>query len=304
MKKTGAVFLALAIAASAYMVDVRLNGNGTATIEVAAEADAFVRRIGRAFRRVGRAIKRGVRKIGKGIKKAVKKVGKGIKKVVKKVGKAVKKVVKKIGKFFGNIKNFAKNLKNKLIAKMKGFAKKIFNKVKGLFEGIMNKILAKVSDKLGFNLLELEKIIDKKSGKVNMAAVKKIIIGKVQGFIMPWITDKVEWLVNKGLSFIKPLLDGAASAIIGAVGSIPFAGGALAAAISVAYRFGLDALINLAIKGITGLVQKFVSSMLNKGFDFLARKVRPLKNFLDRVIKNAMKLYGYWKKADKYLNKK
>jgi len=98
MKKIGALFIALAVAFSAYLVDVRLNGNGEATIEVASEANAFIRRIGRAFRRLGRRIKRGIRRIGRGIKKGIRKIGKGIKKVAKKIGKGIKKGIKKIGK--------------------------------------------------------------------------------------------------------------------------------------------------------------------------------------------------------------
>ena len=60
------------------------------------EAKAFIRKIGRAFRRVGRAIRRGLRKVGR----AFRKVGNNIKKGFKKAGKAIKKGFKKVGKAF------------------------------------------------------------------------------------------------------------------------------------------------------------------------------------------------------------
>ena len=214
-------------------------------------------------------------------------MGSAIKKGVKKVGSAIKKGVQKVAsgfkKFFNNIKNFAKNLKDKLIAKMKGFAKKIYDKVNGYIQGIVTKVVSKISDKLGFNIMELGQVIDKKTGKIDMDKIKAMILKKINEVVIPWLQDKARFLVDKGMSFIKPLLDGAASAIIGAVGTIPFAGGALASAVSVAYRMGMEKLMELATTGVSNLISKFVTSWFNKGFNFLVTKVKPIKNFLDRT---------------------
>ena len=290
MKKTGILLTAAVIALAAYQTDLRLGDRGV-RIDAAPGAKAFIRR-------VGRAISRTARRIGKAIKKGVRKVGSAIKKGVKKVGSAIKKGISTLAKgAFKSIKNFVQSIKDKLIAKMKSFAKPIYDKVNGLITGVLNEVISSLSAKLGFDLHNLALVIHPVTGKIDTNKIKGLIMEKINIIILPPLQDKARYLVNKGLALIKPLMDGAASAVIGAVGTIPFAGGALAAGLSQAYRIGREKLVVFATQGVSDMIAKFVSKWFNKGFDWLMRKVKPVKDFFDRVLVNVKKVVDLWKKA-------
>ena len=70
-------------------------------------------------------------------------------------------------------------------------------------------------------------------------------------------------------------------------------GSAIAAAVSVAYRFGLDALIKLAINEVTKLVVNTAGRLMNRGFSFLVRQIRPLRNFMNALSRDIMKLRNF-----------
>lgn len=292
MKRTGALLVAAALALAAYNVDVRITEQKV-SIDVAAEANAFVRRIGGALRRVGSAIRRGVSRVGRAVGGVVRRVGGAISGAVKKVGGAIKSAFKSIG-------DFAKKIKDKLIAKLKGFASKIYQKVDGYIQGIISKLVQTVSDKIGFNLMELTKYVDK-SGRINENAIKATLLKKINDVVIPFVVDKARGLVDKGIALIKPLLDGAASAVIGALGTIPFAGGAIAAAVSAAYRMGMDALLKLATDGLAKKIGDLIRSLFSKGWNWVVAKVAPVKAVLDKILVSAKKLADWYKKAGKYL---
>lgn len=251
----------------------------------------------RAFRRVGDKLKKVGKKIGAGIKKVAKKVGSGIKNVAKKVGEGLKKVGKAIGKAFKSIGDFAKKIKDKVVAKLAGFAKKMLDKAKGFIDGILNKLIGTIANKLGLGVDDINRIVDLKTGKINMAEVKKMIVGKISQRIVDFIEGKVRIVVDKVFSLVRPLLDSAVSAIVGAVGSIPFAGGAIAAAVSAAYSFGMVKLRDLAVTGVTKLVKKVIDGLLGKGFDFLVKRIAPLRKIVEKIVGQATRLYGMLGKA-------
>lgn len=186
--------------------------------------------------------------------------------------------------------------KNKVINGLKKFANKLLAPVKKILDGILNKIVETVASKLSLSIDELQSLVGE-GGKLNHAAVKRILIDRITAWAMPWIENKVRFLVEKALTVIRPLLNGVVSAIIGAIGSIPFVGGVLAAAVSVGYRIGLNFLIDAGIKAISGLAKKAMSALLAKGYDALVGRIKPLQRLLDKIAKQAQKLFAYMSAA-------
>lgn len=252
------------------------------------------KKISGGFKRFGKAIGKGVKKVTKKIGDTAKKIGKGVVKVAKKVGTAIKKGIQKLGKL---TKGMLEKLKKKLLAKLKGFAKRVLKPVEKLFSKAFSALIGAAAKKLGIGIDALETVIDRTTGKVNMAAVKSIIVDRIGQWVTPMVEDKVRWLIDQGMKFIKPLLDGAVSAIVGAVGTIPFVGGALAAGLNIAFSLGIELLVDLAVKLASDLANKFVMAMLKKGFDVLVGKVPAIRKVLEKVIAQAAKLTGIMKKA-------
>jgi hypothetical protein len=304
MKRTRWI-AAATIVLSFGLVDLSIGRNehdgarGVVGVGAAAHAKLFgrggpFRRIASGFRRFGRTIGKGIKTVTKKVGQTVKKIGKGVVKVAKKVGTAIKKGIQKIGQIG---KKLIEKLKKKLLSKLKGFAKRVLKPVKRLFSKAFSALIGMAAKKLGVGIDALEGVIDRETGRVNMNAIKQIVLDRIGQWVNPMIEDKVRWLVDMGMKVIRPLLDGAVSAVIGAVGTIPFAGGLLAAGLNVAFSLGIELLVDLAVKTATGLAQKFVMSMISKGFDALVKKVPAVRNVLDKIAKQALKLMGVMKRA-------
>ena len=306
-------------------------GKAALTIELN-QAGAFVRKIGRAFRRLGRKIKKGFKKVGKAFKKAGKKIkkgfkkaGKALKKVGKKIkkgfvkagkaikkglvkaGKAIKKGFQKVGQWFKKlgkkIKGWFKGIKKKIVNGFKKFVQKIVNWAKKIFNKVLNKILGKVAGKMRLGLEQVERVVDMNTGKIKMKELSNIAVKMIEGWVKPWLEDKIGDILNKAFSYIRPYLDIAVKAIVGAIGSIPFAGGVLAALVSAGYSWGIQKLLDWAAQKLAGLTWKWASTLLKKGLNFLIKKVAPLRQFMERVTRNALKLYSYIKKGRAAVNK-
>ena len=97
------------------------------------ESPAFVRKLIRGAKKLGKKIKRAFRRAGSKIKKAFKKAGKAI----KKAGQKIKKAFKKAGK---KIVQWGKKVKEQLISagkKAKAWMQRQWNKVKSIFRNRM-----------------------------------------------------------------------------------------------------------------------------------------------------------------------
>jgi hypothetical protein len=113
---------------------------------------------------------------------------------------------------------------------------------------------------------ELEKLraengVIKGSGQLYTQMVEELL-EKVTKGVMQALTPAVKDLFKKGFSYVRKLLGVVAKAIIGALGSIPFVGGALAAAAAVAYDFGMNALEDFAVEKLLVLVELLVSKLV------------------------------------------
>ncbi len=69
-------------------------------------------------------------------------------------------------------------------------------------------------------------------------------------------------LLSRGFKFVRSIIDPIANAIISTVASVPFVGGALAAAAQVAYSFGMDALENAAFDALKGVVERILTKFI------------------------------------------
>jgi hypothetical protein len=69
-------------------------------------------------------------------------------------------------------------------------------------------------------------------------------------------------LFSKGFGYVRKLLGIVAKALIGALGSIPFVGGALAAAAALAFDFGMNALEDFAVEKLLQLVELLVTKLV------------------------------------------
>lgn len=107
------------------------------------------------------------------------------------------------------------------------------------------------------------------------------------------MTDKIQILVSKGLALIEKPLDAAVSAILGAVGSIPFAGGALVTGIHAAYTFGMDYLRDSLGAKLTDLVyDKLVSPLFRTGIDKLLNISPRVRAAVERLLGRAAKYFN------------
>src|SRR5262245_23813090 len=119
-------------------------------------AQAAANKVTDAFKKAGDKIKQGVQKAGEKIKEGVQK---GL--------------------------DIAKKVKDKIVNALKGFASKALEAVKPLVSALLSDTVAKILGKLGFTLEDAQRCVDPKTGKINDAEVKSVIIARLGDFLRP-----------------------------------------------------------------------------------------------------------------------
>ena len=80
--------------------------------------------------------------------------------------------------------------------------------------------------------------------------------------VMAVVEPNARNLLQKGFKFVRSILDPIAKAVISALGSVPFVGGALAALGQMAFTMALDALENLGFQALRGIVERLLAKLL------------------------------------------
>jgi hypothetical protein len=93
---------------------------------------------------------------------------------------------------------------------------------------------------------------------------------RVMGFLKPIVGS----LVEKGFGYIRSILEPILGAVIGAIGSIPFVGGALAVLAQVAFTVVMDMLKDAVTNGVLGLAEGFIAKLVRQVVGPLFRFVK------------------------------
>ncbi|MBI3071027.1 MAG: hypothetical protein HYY84_02765 [Deltaproteobacteria bacterium] len=112
-----------------------------------------------------------------------------------------------------------------------------------------------------------------KSGEIvagMLEALTKEVTTRVNDFLEP----KARAMFSKGWSHIRSVMDPLLGAAISAIGSIPFAGGALAFLAQVAYTFAMDALQESLFDALYGLVERAFAKMIRAAISPLFNAVK------------------------------
>lgn len=253
--------------------------------------------------------KKAAKKVIGGFKKAGGKLGKGFSEMgrgfgkfadlVKKGGNAVKKGFEKFGDLVKNSVDLARKIKNKIIDKIRSFAGKLFEAVKDRAREFAFKAFETAASSVGFTPDDIKSVVNFDTGEVSKPAVMKVIVKRLGEYVRPLVKTGIDKLVELGLSLVQQSLDTAVSVVLGAVGSIPVAGGAIAGAISFAYSAGIKILKAVAGTLISKLLfDHVVNPLLEKGVDALFKVGGRMKALMEGLVTRTMAFFKMIKHPD------
>jgi hypothetical protein len=209
------------------------------------------------------------------------------------VRKAFEETGKKIKSGF---EEFGKMLKEKVLDEMKKFGMKLFNAIKDKVSSVVSDFIVSLTARVGFNEDDAQKIVDPRTGMYDKGKLQEVVVRKLlRQYLQPLIKDKLLLLIDKGLEFIQKPLDAAVSGVIGGLGSIPFAGGAIAAAVSVAYSLGMKWLREFAANKISEFAtNKLITPLVNGGLDALKKLGKPVENAINKLFERSEQFFKNW----------
>jgi hypothetical protein len=235
-------------------------------------------------------------------KKAAKNVKDGFKEAGGKVNKGFDAMRKGFGKFTDLVKNgidVAKKIKHKIIDKIRSFAGKLFDAVKNKAREFAFKAFETAAGSIGFTPDDIKSAVNFETGEVSKPAVMKVIVKGLGAYVRPLVKTGIDKLVELGLSLVQQALDSAVAVVVGAVGSIPVAGGVIAGAISFAYSAGIKILKAVAGTLISKLLfDHVVNPLLEKGVDALFKLGGRMQALLDGLVSRTMAFFKMIKHPD------
>jgi hypothetical protein len=91
-----------------------------------------------------------------------------------------------------------------------------------------------------------------------LEALNKLVMDRIMKALEP----SVRHLISHGMRFVRGILSPIATAVIGALASVPFVGGALAPIGQVVYDMSLNALEEAGMRGLLGIVERMLAQLL------------------------------------------
>jgi hypothetical protein len=210
---------------------------------------------------------------------------------------SVKKWFKETGeKIKSGFEEFGRMIKEKILDKMKEFGMRLFDAIKEKVSALVSDVIVSLSAKIGFNESDAQKIVDPRTGMYDRTKLREVVVRKLLvQYLQPIIKDKLLALIDKGLELIQKPLDAAVSAVIGGLGSIPFAGGAIAAVVNVAYSFGMKWLREFAATKLTELaMDKLIAPLINRGVTALYGLGGVVKAAIDKLLESSERFFKGW----------
>jgi hypothetical protein len=170
--------------------------------------------------------------------------------------------------------------------KAKGFGGKVIGIVMKLFKPVISKALkhvesstqeiadqlASTTNRVDISLIEqLAGYVE--NGRVNQRKVLAALNTWASGFVLERIEPRVDALIAKGFSLLRGVTDPIIASAVGVLGSIPFVGGAVAAAASMGFNEGMKYLAGLIAGKAKQLLRQALSKILGK---VTAKLLRPV----------------------------
>jgi hypothetical protein len=156
-----------------------------------------------------------------------------------------------------------------------GLKGKIQGIVQGLFKKVVDKALKLIESKVGGMEGLLAKlnidisVIERwasyiKDGKPDTKRISQDLQKYALDFLIARIEPIAQGLITKGFELLRTATDPIMSSAVGALGSIPYAGGVLAAAASVAYNEGMKMIAKLILDNGMKLLKNLAGKLLGK----------------------------------------
>jgi hypothetical protein len=143
-------------------------------------------------------------------------------------------------------------------------AKEAFQKAKGELGEKLSALTTRTKE-VGAGVKQVCKAHEEVKGSGDLLggmlkAFNELIMGRIMNVLEPNVRD----LISYGMRFLRGLLGPIAAAVIGALGSIPFVGGALAPIGQVVYDLALNLLEDAAKRGLMSLIEKLLAQLLRE----------------------------------------
>jgi hypothetical protein len=194
------------------------------------------------------------------------------------VGKFVERGIQWVGNAFSGAFRGAANA---ISDAFKNVANTLINEAKKFLEGKIGELIDKVRTVVGIDLTVIREAYNPQTKQVDKERVKQHVVAKLKDFLLDKLKDLSRWALDRVYSVVRPGIEAAINGIVGALGSTPFVGGALAALASIAAAEGVNALKDLAARGVESALTPLLAPLFEKGLGELVGRFPPVQSLLN-----------------------